>query len=185
MINKFLFCLILLFGIGIMRGADGDWKLHTTYDEEVYRLFEAPDRLYILALGQMHNPDNPKFIVYKERKAQLFVHDKSSGETIGYTMRNYLSSPLINTAAYNPFDGYLCITYSDGNIDLLYDDDRVVNIPALKNANMAESKLVNSITFGLDDHKIYMATDFGCYPSSTLREGAWKKPATSTRRWWR
>lgn len=161
MIKKFLFCLILMLGIGIMRGADGDWKLHTTYDEEVYRLFEAPDRLYILALGQMHNPDNPYYIVYKERKAQLFVHDKSSGETIGYTMRNYLSSPMINTAAYNPFDGYLCITYSDGNIDLLYDDDRVVNIPALKNANMAESKLVNSITFGLDDHKIYMATDFG------------------------
>lgn len=158
MIRKILFCLTMLLGATAMRGADGDWKLHPAFDADVYQIYDAPQRVYILALGQLYR-ENDK--VYGERKPLLFVHDKSSGESLAYTQRNYLSSPMINTASYNAKGGYLCIVYTDGNIDLLYDNDRVVNIPGLKNATMSESKKVNSISFGLDDEKIYMSTDFG------------------------
>lgn len=158
MIRKILFCLMLAAGVLGLRAADGDWKLHMSLDADYKQIFDAPDRVYIVAYGQMYNP-NDKY--YQIPKVQLFVHDKSTGETLGYSSRNYLSSPMVHAAQYNARDGYLCVVYTDGNMDLIYDNDRIVNIPALMNATLTESKTVNSITFGLDDRQIYLATDFG------------------------
>lgn len=158
MIKKILLSLLLLLSIAGAKGADGDWKLHLSIDNYYYRLFDSPQRLYILAYGQPHIPTENGF---SDPKVQLFVHDKSSGESLPYTRRNYLSGATIVNAQYNPLQGYLCVVYSDGNMDLIYDNDKIVNIPALKNATLTESKNVNSITFGLDDEQIYLATDFG------------------------
>lgn len=158
MIKKILFCLTMLVSSLSLRAADGDWKIHPAFDNYFQQLFDAPDRLYIVAYGQIYLSGDG---TYNEPKGELFVLDKSTGETLPYTNRNYLSGVIIAKAQYNPRAGYLCIVYSDGNIDLLYDDDRVVNIPALKNTTLMESKNVNAITFSLGDDLIYMATDFG------------------------
>lgn len=158
MIKKILFCLTLLVSSLSLRAADGDWKLYPAFDNYFQQLFDTPDRLYIVAYGQLFNANDA---TYSEPKGELFVLDKSSGEMMPYNSRNYLSGQIIAKAQYNPRAGYLCLVYFDGNIDLLYDDDRVVNIPALKNTTIMESKTVNAITFGLDDDLIYMATDFG------------------------
>ena len=143
MIKKILFCLTMLVSSLSLRAADGDWKIHPAFDNYFQQLFDAPDRLYIVAYGQIYLSGDG---TYNEPKGELFVLDKSTGETLPYTNRNYLSGVIIAKAQYNPRAGYLCIVYSDGNIDLLYDDDRVVNIPALKNTTLMESKNVNAIT---------------------------------------
>lgn len=158
MIKKILFCLIL-FASALSLRADGDWNLHPAFDNYFQQLFDTPDRVYIVAYGQIYDQSQS---TYSEPKGELFVLDKSSGETLAYTSRNYLSGTIISKAQYNPHAGYLCIVYLDGNIDLLYDkDDRVVNIPELKNASMMDSRKVNAISFSLNDNLIYMATDFG------------------------
>lgn len=141
-----------------MYAADGDWKIHASFDNYFQNVYEGADKVYIIAYGQMYNPNNG---TYNKPKGEVFVHDKATGETLSYNARNYLSGNIIQTAQYNPMKGYLCIIYNDGNIDLLYDDDKVVNIPSLKNTTLNESKTVNNISFSLDDNLIYLATNFG------------------------
>lgn len=172
MIRKILFCLTVAVGVLSLRAADGDWRIHQAVDADYKMIFDAPDRVYILAYGQPYAPEDQ---FYANEKVQLFVLDKSSGEVLGYTRRNYLSSSMIATGQYNARGGYLCLVYTDGNMDLIYDNGKISNIPALKNATITESKTVNAITFGLDDNKIYMATDFGFVvidPSSSRIEKA-------------
>ena len=158
MIKKFVLGLILLIGAAGMYAADGDWKIHASFDNYFQNVYEGADKVYIIAYGQMYNPNNG---TYNKPKGEVFVHDKATGETLSYNARNYLSGNIIQTAQYNPMKGYLCIIYNDGNIDLLYDDDKVVNIPSLKNTTLNESKTVNNISFSLDDNLIYLATNFG------------------------
>ena len=119
-----------------MYAADGDWKIHASFDNYFQNVYEGADKVYIIAYGQMYNPNNG---TYNKPKGEVFVHDKATGETLSYNARNYLSGNIIQTAQYNPMKGYLCIIYNDGNIDLLYDDDKVVNIPSLKNTKRAVS----------------------------------------------
>lgn len=159
MIKKLLFCLTLLASVLSLRAADGDWKLHPAFDNYFQQVFDAPDRVYLVAYGQIYEPSQS---TYSEPKGELFVLDKATEKTQAYTCRNLLSGAVIAKAQYNPHAGYLCIVYDDGNIDLLYDkDNHVVNIPSLKNSTLMESKNVNAITFSLTDDLIYMATDFG------------------------
>lgn len=97
--------------------------------------------------------------VYYISGENLFSYDKTTGEIETYNSGNYLSDNGIKNIYYNYDNGYLMIVYNNSNIDLIYDNKKVVNIPDLKNTIMMYSKAINDVAFG--DNKIYLATDFG------------------------
>ena len=75
----------------------------------------------------------------------------------------YCNSPCIyfriRHIRYNYSKGYLLIVYESNNMDLLYDDGTIVNLPEIRDASVSASRTVNGSSFG--DGTIYLATDFG------------------------
>ena len=136
----------------------GQWRLHNTFSYYVESSADTRDRTYILALGQVYNPDHAS---WNEFTGQLYVYDKDSGELTGYNTSNYLNGNIVRKIAYNKDKGYLLIVYGDYKIDLLYDDDTVYSIPGLSSSSAASSKNVNSVSFYPAGNKAYLATDFG------------------------
>ena len=148
-------------GVSVSRragSAGGQWRLHNTFSYYVESSADTRDRTYILALGQVYNPDHAS---WNEFTGQLYVYDKDSGELTGYNTSNYLNGNIVRKIAYNKDKGYLLIVYGDYKIDLLYDDDTVYSIPGLSSSSAASSKNVNSVSFYPAGNKAYLATDFG------------------------
>ncbi|MDE6130182.1 MAG: hypothetical protein K2F74_01190, partial [Muribaculaceae bacterium] len=54
---------------------------------------------------------------------------------------------------------YLLVVYQNLNMDAIYDDGRVVNMPEILNANLAVSKTMTSIN--MQDDYISISTNFG------------------------
>lgn len=122
--------------------AVGQWHLYPTKSAQSGIIYESVyDEVYYIS-GE-----------------NLFSYDKTTGEIETYNSGNYLSDNGIKNIYYNYDNGYLMIVYNNSNIDLIYDNKKVVNIPDLKNTIMMYSKSINDVAFG--DNKIYLATDFG------------------------
>lgn len=134
------------------------WRLHPTFDGDIERIIDTPDYTYILSNCQTFIPDkgdNGK--IYKS----LFRYDKRSAEITPLNKMNVLSDNILQAIEYNPKKKYLIITYDTGNIDLLYSNDKIINIPGLMLADGGYGKNVNGITFSPENDEIYIATDFG------------------------
>ncbi len=136
----------------------GDWKLYPSFDSNPISIVDTPTKAYVVAAGQPQHANAPEYAV---QEAFLFAYDKQSGEMTPYTKRNYLSDNMVSSVQYNPRLRYLFITYMNGNIDLLYDDNTAVNIPSLMQSNLNTSKSVNNIRFDQERNRAYLATDFG------------------------
>lgn len=103
--------------------------------------------------------DTSEDMVYYMSGTNLFSYDKSSNEIESYNSGNYLSDTGIKDIYYNYEKNYLMIVYSNSNIDLLFGNKKVVNIPDIYNTIMMSSKVINDVAFGKD--RVYIATDFG------------------------
>lgn len=71
---------------------------------------------------------------------------------------NALSDVSISTMAYDNSTKALVVAYSNGNIDLIFDNE-VHNLSDIKRGNISGSKGIHGITF--HDHLAYLACDFG------------------------
>lgn len=71
---------------------------------------------------------------------------------------NALSDVSISTMAYDNSTKVLVVAYSNGNIDLIFDNE-VHNLSDIKRGNISGSKGIHGITF--HDHLAYLACDFG------------------------
>ena len=118
--------------------------------------------LFSETISEMYDTGN---IVYYKSGTRLFSYDKSANETYCYTTSNKLNDTNVSGIYYNYEKGYLAVTYDTGNIDLIYDNGRVVNLPDIKNANLTTSKTINDVDFG--NGRIAVATSFGS-SSSTI-----------------
>lgn len=158
-ISRILTLLVLLTASLIPGYAfEGQWKLHPTFDDKIGRLLVTPDRVYMLALAQ---PYEPAYAECPAPQGFLYVYDKKAEELSVYDKSTGLSGSVISSIEYNAKRGYLLIIYDDLNIDLLFDNGNVVNIPALKMTSLPSSKKVNSVTFDPSKGHAYLATDFG------------------------
>ena len=62
----------------------------------------------------------------------VYRYDKEGDELIPLNSQTYLSGNVASAVDYNYDKGYLLlVAYSDGNIDMLYEDGRLVNLPGL------------------------------------------------------
>lgn len=136
----------------------GQWRTHSTFDNDVSHIFVGSDRVYMLGLAQEYDP---KRIMNAKKQYFLYAYDKDNDEMVNFTRDNYLNHSVISAAEYNPSEGYLVVVYDDYDIDIIYDDGTRKNIPSYKSQTMSESKNVNSMTFDTDNGRIYLATDFG------------------------
>ena len=120
----------------------GDWRLYSVFSGlHVQNIVDTGDKVYYLSDGY------------------LFSYDKENQESFGYNRRNELSDMHITNIYYNYDKKYMLVAYENSNIDLIYENGRVVNIPDLKNTIMSGTKTINSVDFSGDE--VYVATDFG------------------------
>lgn len=120
--------------------AVGNWQIYSSIGDPV-KVVDTEERVYFVS------------------GISLFSFDKVTEELEGYNKNNKLSDTGVSNIYYNYDKNYLVVIYSNANIDILYDDGKVYNIPDIKNAIMTASKTINDVNF-YDNH-IYLATDFG------------------------
>ncbi|MDE6297123.1 MAG: hypothetical protein K2L89_04680 [Muribaculaceae bacterium] len=152
----FLILGIVMWTVCVMQAEQ--WKLHPTYANYLDRIIDTPKYTWVLSSNQQYVSFAEAFAM---RTRSLFRYDKSSKETEWMSIQNKLSSPVVVAAEYNFEKGYMMVCYNDGDIDLLYDDGKVVNIPGLKVADASVSKGINSITFVPGSDEVYLGTGFG------------------------
>lgn len=138
----------------------GDWKVYPTFDSNVLKVVDTPSKTYFQVLGQnvkTSGISDP----FRTPYPFLFVYDKEADELEGLTKRNMLSDIQPSFISYNADRKYLLVGYSNGNIDLLYDDGKRVNIPALASMTFTLGKEINSVSFDAGASKAYVALPFG------------------------
>ncbi|MDE7403185.1 MAG: non-canonical purine NTP diphosphatase [Muribaculaceae bacterium] len=148
--------LILAFAIPNVH-AD-TWRAHPSFDGQTLRMIDTPNCLYLLGT----TTEYVRASKYQNSIiGNLYRIDNNTKEIEWLSKQNNLSEDLINAIAYNFDKHYLCIAYTNGNIDLLYDDGKVANIPGLMLADASLTKQINDITFDSANDRIYLATAFG------------------------
>lgn len=137
--------LLLALSLGWISAAaqhtPGSWKIIPMAGEFFESVIDTPEKVYYLTGGS------------------LYSYDKEYNETLYYTPGTQISDSGIASLHYNTDNHYLMVVYSNGNIDLIYDDGKVVNMPEIKTANLTTGKSVNSVFFA--NNRIYIATEFG------------------------
>lgn len=105
--------------------ANGEWLLHLSYQKPTDCL-EAFNRIYTLASGNLYqfNPQDNSVLLYNKD--------------------NILSDNNIACIAYCSSQKAILMAYSNGNIDLLYQDNAIYNITDLKESSLPD-KNVNNI----------------------------------------
>ena len=116
------------------------WRTHFCYGT-ITQIAVAKENTYALSNGAL-------FAVSHEYNS-ITLYSKIDG----------LNDTHIAHIAYSTKIGALIISYQNANIDLLYDDGTVENIPDILQSTLTVSKAVNSIFF--KDQYAYLCCDFG------------------------
>lgn len=152
---KKIIYLILLISFSIGAKANNPyWKMHPIFDEAVEHVVETPDYVYFTSRNLME-------VSGREIYQCLFRYDKAGDELMELSTTNILNGNQVRDVVYNPDKGYLAVLYKDYNLDLLYNNGTVINIPDYANSTLTYSKGVNSMTTDGANDRLYLATDFG------------------------
>lgn len=144
-------------------GASGLWTS--------YPVFSAPPKRVI---------DTGRKVYYASGGA-LFCYDKENAESFSYTTSNKLSG--ITVSDIFPLSAkQILIAYTDGNIDILDEENRVVNMSDIPVSDVAPPLTINRVAVAND--RIYVATAFGLVEFSdsrheVIRSGIYNKPVTA------
>ncbi len=117
-------------------------------------------------------------VVYYQSGGGLYAYDAANDESICYTRQNKLSDFEVDDIFYNYDKKYLLIAYSNGNMDVLYDNGRIVNLSDISDSNVSRPIKINDVSFDGDD--MYLATSFGMVRYNMSRHevsqsGVWNK----------
>lgn len=137
---RLLTLLLLCCGAASAQLPMGTWRTHFSYGV-VEQIANAHDQVYALSNGA------------------LFAVSKEYGSLQFYSKIEGLNDLKIANIAYNERYKALMIVYENANIDLLFDDGSVENIPDIGQKSLTYSKRVNDIYFSGD--LAYLSADFG------------------------
>lgn len=142
MMKKALFIILAILPM-VMKAqlAVGEWKVYPVFANNVTRMLDTSEKVYYISEGN------------------LFSYDKNTDESYSYSVVNKLNENEIHNIYYNKDNKYLLIAYKSGNIDLLYDNGKVINMPDIKDAVLSTEKTINDVCFY--ENRIYVATIFG------------------------
>ncbi|WP_254411929.1 PorZ beta-propeller-like domain-containing protein [Dyadobacter diqingensis] len=149
MIRTFILLLLLGSLKTYVRAQDialGQWQSHFSYKSALH-IVEAKNRLFCSSYNGLFsiNPTDDKVIVYSKA--------------------NGLSDVGISSMAYDSTENLLLLAYRNGNVDLVYLDDKaqpeeIISWPFLQNAtDLPEIKRISKVLF--KDQKAYLSTNFG------------------------
>lgn len=155
---KHTLSLSLALGMAAVAWGNPNWKMHNTFDEEVARLVDTDNYTYFISRTQ---PYNSTVSENSDHLFSLFRYDKEADELMTLSTDNLLSANVVSCIEYSPEKKMLVVVYSNYDIDLIYDDGKVANIPAYKFAEVSSGKRVNSIFIDAEADRIYLSTDFG------------------------
>ena len=130
------------------QSAPGTWKLVPASGTDIVDVIDTPDHVYYTLSTAAYN-----------NKA-LYAYDKNEGETTFFAPGTSISDAGVSNFYYNPDGKYLLVTYTNGNIDLIYDSGRIVNLPEIRNSSVTSSKNIRTVKFG-KNNRIYIGTEFG------------------------
>lgn len=99
--------------------------------------------------------------VYAVANGTLYRYGKNDNSVKLYSIQTGLNDTEIKIIRYNPSVKKLLIVYTNGNIDMMNEDDEITNIPFIKNAGNVQDKTVYSIFF--KGEETYLATAFGIW----------------------
>lgn len=122
------------------QSAIGSWQTHLAYGNIQFAV-PASKRVYALASGG------------------LFSYDTEDNSIVTYDKATLLNDQTISFIDYCKQAKCLAIVYSNLNIDLLYDNEKVYNISSYMDKPMSQDKTVNKVnSFG---NQVYICTNFG------------------------
>lgn len=136
----FLFLLLVCARISAQPFAIGNWREHLPY---------LNGRSVALGGG----------IVYCGTDEGLFAFREADQSLQRFSRLNGLNDFGINAIAYSATFKVLVIAYENTNIDLLYEDGRVVNLSDIKRKNIPGLKVINSVYIA--GKTCYLSTGFG------------------------
>jgi len=158
----FLIALVSMVGTAMGQSYVGSWELFPSYGAPS-KLIETPGYVYALA------------------GTSLCGYDKQTGEVASYNTGNRLNGNKVTNIWFDPDKKYIFVVYEDYNIDLVYDDGRVINVPDLRDAAITSVKTVNNVAFangkafaGLACGMLIIDADHGAVIESCL----WEKNIT-------
>lgn len=141
---------------------NGTWTFHSTFDNEIRKIFDTPDATYFL-VGQTPFSKTGHGSYYSRPNGSFFIYDKSNP---GAGLQDFAKlAPTsgfdIRQAAVDPATGLMVIAYSDGGIDLITADRKVTYLDNLKNLRFQDERSVVSITFDPVTHDVWLSTATG------------------------
>ena len=119
----------------------GTWERYSAFTGSITRLIDTPSKVYYMSGNY------------------LYDYDKDNDVTTAYSSSTGLSDNKVTMIRYNEADKYLFIAYDTGNIDILYDNGKIVNIPDIADAIINGDKTINNVHF--ENGKLYVALSFG------------------------
>lgn len=141
--NRFLFLLLFLAGCLCTLPGHAQqmyhWEIYPSY-HNAQKNVAGKDKVYSLC--------NDNLMSYQASTQELYLYDKS----------NLLNESKIAFIKYNEQVKKLIIVYTDGNIDVLRDDETVINIPQYKNKNL-NNKDINGVN--VEGKYALLSTGFG------------------------
>lgn len=134
-----LYILVLfLFPTITLAQKIGQWNSHFSYEQDITQIIASENEVYALTDGK------------------LFGYIPSDESLTTYATVNGAN---ISKAAYSKKHGCLVVVRTNSDIDLIYTQSRITNIPGLKNLAQNIDKTVNSIS--IDGDLAYLSTNFG------------------------
>lgn len=156
--SLFILLVALMAAFGASAQITADWKLHLPFDAWPTQVIETPTRVYFTSGTYQQQPNVP---MRANPSNSLYYYDKKGDEVVSVNTRNIGNGNAVSCMAYNVNKQYLLVIYTDCNIDFIYDDGRVFNLPALQVTAIPGKKQANYINFDHHENRAYVATSFG------------------------
>lgn len=142
MAKRLIYVFLFVFLASIQAQASiGEWKKFGVFGNNITNIIDTDSKVYYLSDGW------------------LFYYDKENDETVSLSENGDLNDVAISNIYYSHDKGILFVAYNNSNIDLVYDNGNIFNLPDIYNANITSSKTINDVSFA--ENGIYVATDFG------------------------
>lgn len=139
--KRIYFFLCLVFVNFIAVASVGDWHIHGVFGNSPQKVIDTGKKVY--------------FLVDK----WLYYYDKENQETISISESGDMNDVIINDIYYDYDKKRVYVAYVNSNIDVIYENGDIINIPDIYNASLSTTKNINHIAFS--KHGVYVATDFG------------------------
>ena len=147
--NKYILWFIFFIYTTISFGqAIGSWKAYPALQISTYNI-PVGHKVYSLCNGNLFS--------YNTEDTEVYVFDRLNG----------LHDTKIQFIRYSNASQKLILVYENGNIDLIYPDNEVVNMKQLKDKNYS-NLIINNVS--VVNEKAYICTNFGIVVVNTDKE---------------